>query len=146
MLCAVALLAAGCGNGLAGATAPAELISADEARLPALPRMVSRGGITRGPEIRFVSPLPDGRVKAPFDLRVDIRAHGGSRIDPSTVKVTYLREPLVDLTPRLAGGISEAGIRQAGVSVPPGTHDLEVEVTDVDGRTRSDTVTFTVAE
>ena len=144
-VCVLALLL-GCGEGRTPAVGATELVTADEARLPAAPVLVPRGGITRGPGIKVISPPPGARVKAPFELKVDFQAHGGSRIDASSVKVVYLREPLVDLTPRLASGISEAGIRQAGLSVPPGPHDLEVEVTDSEGRTRSQTLSFTVVE
>jgi hypothetical protein len=139
-------LAFACGPGLAGGAGTVELITGDEAQLPPAARLISRGGITRGPSIKVVSPQPDGRVRVPFDLTVDFQAHGGSRIDPDSVKVTYLREPLVDLTSRLQTGISEAGIQCAGVTVPPGKHDIEIEVTDRDGRTRSETASFTVAE
>lgn len=127
------------------ATASAvDLITADEAKLPAAPKMGTRGGITRGPSIKVVSPNPDGEVKAPFTMKVDFQPHGGSKIDASSVKVTYLRKPAVDLTPRLKAAISETGISLADARVPVGTHDLKIDVTDADGRTKSEIVSFTV--
>ena len=131
---------------LAPAAHALDLITEDEARLPAAPRIATRGGITRGPSIRVVSPDPNGQIKAPFAMNVRFQAHGGSKIDPASVKVTYLRKPAVDLTPRVKSGISEAGIALDTVSVPAGTHDIKIDVTDADGRTKSEVVTFTAVK
>lgn len=130
----------------AGAANALDLITEDEAKLPAVPRIASRGGITRGPSIRVVSPDPNGQIKPPFAMNVRFQAHGGSKIDPASVKVTYLRKPAVDLTPRVKSGISEAGIALDNVNVPAGTHDIKVDVTDADGRTKSEVVTFTAVK
>ena len=132
-----------------GSTGPAfaiELITEDEAKLPAASRIASRGGITRGPSIKVVSPDPNGQIKAPFAMNVQFRAHGGSKIDPASVKVTYLRKPAVDLTPRLKPAISESGITLDTVNVPAGTHDIKIDVTDADGRTKSEVVSFTAVK
>ena len=131
---------------LAGAVSAVELITDDEAKLPAAPKMGTRGGITRGPSIKMVSPHPDGQVKAPFAMKVDFQPHGGSKIDASSVKVTYLKKPAVDLTPRLKAAISESGISLADANVPAGTHDIKIDVTDADGRTKSEIVSFTVVK
>lgn len=120
-----------------------ELITAEEGNLPSAPRMTLRGGITRGPTVKVVSPAADGRVNAPFALKVQFQGRGGSKIDPSSVKVTYLKKPSVDLTPRLKSAISEAGISAETVGVPPGTHDIRIDVSDSEGRTRSEIVSFT---
>jgi hypothetical protein len=77
-------------------------------------------------------------------MKIDFQPHGGSRIDASSVKVTYLRKPAVDLTPRLKAAISETGISLADARVPAGTHDIKIDVTDADGRTKSEIVSFTV--
>ena len=123
-----------------------DLITEDEARLPTAPRIASRGGITRGPSIRVVSPDPNGQIKPPFAMNVRFQAHGGAKIDPASVKVTYLKKPAVDLTSRVKSGISEAGISLDNVNVPAGTHDIKVDVTDADGRTKSEVVTFTAVK
>jgi len=120
-----------------------ELITAEEGKLPAAPRISSRGGVTRGPTVKVVSPKADGRISDPFAFKVQFQGRGGSKIDPSSVKVTYLKKPSVDLTPRLKSVISEAGISADTVDVPPGTHDIKIEVTDAEGRTRSEIVSFT---
>lgn len=129
-----------------GSAAAVELITEDEARLPATPKITTRGGITRGPGIKVVSPNPDGQVKAPFAMKIEFQPHGGSKIDAGSVKVTYLKKPAVDLTPRLKGAISETGINLGDANVPAGAHDIKIDVTDADGRTRSETVSFTVVK
>lgn len=134
------------GLALSNAASAIDLITEDEARLPAAPKVSTRGGITRGPSIKVVSPNPDGQIKAPFAMKVDFQPHGGSKIDATSVKVTYLRKPAVDLTPRLKSAISESGISLAGVQVPAGSHDLKIDVTDADGRTKSEFVSFTVVK
>ena len=35
---------------------------------------------------------------------------------------------------------------QGGAQVPAGSHDLKIDVTDADGRTKSEFVSFTVAK
>ena len=130
----------------AGAAIALDLITEEEARLPAAPKMATRGGITRGPGIKAVSPNPDGQVTAPFAMKVEFQPHGGSKIDVGSVKVTYLKKPAVDLTPRLKGAISESGINLAGANVPAGMHDIKIDVTDDEGRTKSETISFTVAK
>ena len=138
-------IAATCGFYAATASA-LDLITDDEARLPSAPRIASRGGITRGPSIKVVSPDPNGQIKAPFAMNVRFQAHGGSKIDPGSVKVTYLKKPIVDLTARVKPGISESGIALDTVNVPAGTHDIKIDVTDADGRTKSEVVTFTAVK
>jgi len=132
------------GLALSAAAGAVDLITEDEARLPAAPKVLTRGGITRGPSIKVVSPRPDGQIKAPFAMKVDFQPHGGSKIDASSVKVTYLRKPAVDLTQRLKSAISESGISLTDAHVPAGSHDLRIDVTDAEGRTKSETVSFTV--
>jgi hypothetical protein len=134
------------GIAVAGAAHAVDLITAEEAGLPAAPKMGTRGGITRGPSIKMMSPSPDGQVKAPFAMKVDFQPHGGSKIDAASVKVTYLKKPAVDLTPRLKSAISESGINLSDANVPAGPHDIKIDVTDADGRTKSEVVSFTVVK
>ena len=97
------ITAAGILFAAAGSAGAIDLITDEEARLPATPKMATRGGITRGPSIKVVSPSPDGPVKAPFALKIEFQAHGGSKIDAGSVKVTYLKKPAVDRTARRKG-------------------------------------------
>ena len=94
----------------------------------------------------IVSPASDKDIKAPFAIKVEFQPHGGSKINAATVKVMYLKRPLVDLTPRLKDAISESGIELADANAPAGIHDIRIDVTDADGRTRSALMSFTVVK
>lgn len=123
-----------------------KLIKDDEAALPAAAAMTTRG-ITRGPGIKLVSPDPGaGAVKAPFNLKVAFEPRGGAKIDPASVKVTYLKATPVDLLERVKPGLSEAGIDVAGAEVPPGDHHIQVSVQDNEGRKASTVLRLSVAK
>jgi hypothetical protein len=112
-----------------------ELISSKEAQLPAASGALNTRGIARGPGIKIVSPDPTAaEIKSPFDLKVQFESRGGKKIDPSAVKLTYMKATAVDLTPRLSGAISEGGIDFSKAEVPPGEHAVKITVKDVDGR------------
>lgn len=55
--------------------------------------------------------------------------------------MAYLKSTPVDLTPRLKGSISAAGINFLNAEVPAGKHALKVTVNDLDGRETSSVVT-----
>lgn len=118
-----------------------ELITASEARLPnAIPR-----GITRSPGIRLVSPPAGAKaVASPFPFKIEFAPHGGAHIDPATVRLTYLKLPLVDLTPRIGPYLTGSGIQIPSAQVPPGKHALKLEMRDSDGRTAETLISLTV--
>ena len=128
--------------GLLGASDPTAsaaelLISPAEAARPAPPDLggFATRGLTRGPRVEQLSPDPRGKgIKAPFPLEVRFFAHNEKKIDPASVKVTYLKSPSVDLTPRLKGHITAAGIDMGDAEVPPGTHMIRIDVIDSEGR------------
>lgn len=112
-----------------------QLITAEEAALPAASTGLLTRGISRGPGVKLVSPSADlGAVKAPFDLKIAFEPRGGNPIDSASVKVVYMKTPFVDLTPRLQSMITEKGIDFTQADVPAGDHELKVTVTDKDGR------------
>ena len=112
-----------------------ELITSKEAQLPAASGALNTRGIARGPGIKIVSPDPTAaEIKSPFDLKIQFESRGGKKIDPSAVKLTYMKANGVDLTPRLSGAISEGGIDFSKAEVPPGEHAVKITVKDVDGR------------
>ena len=117
-----------------GASAQQALITTQEAALPDAAGAIVTRGISRGPSVKMTSPEPDAAVKAPFNFKVGFEGRGGAKIDPTSVKVTYLKSPLVDLTPRLKSAISASGINFTRASVPPGTHKIKVTVMDQEGR------------
>lgn len=118
-----------------GSAAAVTLITDDEAKRPNDVQAVATRAITRGPSIRFEPPAATPAPHAPFDFRILLEAHGGAKVDPASIHVTYLKEPNVDLTSRLRPYISDQGITMTGAQVPAGEHAFRVEVQDTDGRT-----------
>ena len=113
----------------------APLITPKEEQMPAASGELKTRGIARGPGIQVISPdVTAAAIKGPVDLRVVFESRGGNKIDASAVKVTYLKAPAVDLTPRLKAAITENGIDFAKAEVPPGEHAVKITVKDVDGR------------
>ena len=122
----------------------APLISAKEAALPAASGTLATRGISRGPAVKLSSPEADTPVMSPFDFKVAFEARGDAKIDPTSVKVIYMKSPFVDLTPRLKSAISANGIDFAKADVPPGTHTIRVSVKDTDGRETNSVLTLVV--
>lgn len=132
--------------GISTASLAAPLISQKESELPNAPSALSTRGISRGPSVKLNSPSADTSVIAPFDFKVSFEARGDSTIDPSSVKVIYMKSPFVDLTPRLRNAISVNGIDFVKAEVPPGTHTIRITVKDTDGRETNSTVNLVVAK
>jgi hypothetical protein len=110
------------------------LITEDEAKLPP-PKgafATDRRGITRGPKIDFI---PVGEpIHSPMHLRMKFESFGGAKINLDSVKITYLRTPNVDLTPRVKFFVQPTGIDMPDVQLPVGDHMLRVDLKDSDGR------------
>ena len=124
----------------------APLITAKEAKLPDAAGSLNTRGISRGPGIKVVSPEPGAQTKGPFDFKVDFEPRGGSTIDKSSVKVTYMKSPSIDLTPRLKGSVSDTGIDMKNAEIPPGEHPVKISVKDSDGREASTMTTLVGAK
>jgi hypothetical protein len=131
-LAACALLTLGTMAIAPGAWAADALITDEEARLPDAPGAAPTRGISRGPGVRLAT--PEEVVARGFALQLAFEPRGGSRIDPASLKVTYLKQPAVDLTPRLKAGLAGNQIALARVAVPAGIHPIRVSVRDTDGR------------
>lgn len=110
----------------------AMLISAEEASLPPAAFPPQSRGITRGPTLKLES--PDGPVASPFKLVVAFAAFGGAQITLDSVKLTYLRNPAVDLTARIKPYVTPQGLGITVAEAPPGKHDLVLEVADSNQR------------
>ena len=110
------------------------LVNSQEAALP--PSATSKAGrsITRGPAIRQVSPAAAVTANQPFDLHVEFAGRGGEKINPATAQITILRGGNVDITQRVKPFITANGIEMPAAMVPPGTHVLQVAVSDAGGR------------
>ncbi len=122
------------------------LITRDEAKLPP-PKpaiMASSRGITRGPRIELAE-IDKGSLHSPVHLRIKFQAFGGATVDVSELRVTYLRSPEVDLTPRVKPFAQASGIDIPDAELPPGDHTLRIEVADSDGRASTANVVLNVA-
>ena len=126
----------GCFAAAAIASLPAratQLITAEEAQSPPAKGAVAteRRGITRGPKVDVVT---GAEVKSPMRLQLKFEPYGGAKIDPDSVKVTYLRTPNVDLTPRIKSFVQPTGIDMPDAELPAGEHMVRVDIKDSDGR------------
>ena len=128
----------------AQAAEPIRLITVEEARLPAPDSASGQArNITRGPGIDRLSPPAIG-IDGPFRFAVKFKPRNGVPVDPASVRVTYQRQPTVDLTPRVKAFITADGIDAPAVLVPPGKHVVEIEATDKEGRPGRGQITLTV--
>ncbi len=110
------------------------LISEEEAKLPP-PRgavAADRRGITRGPKIEIV--VAGEQTHSPIHLQLRFESFGGAKIDPDSLKVTYLRTPNVDLTDRVRSFARATGLDMPDAELPPGDHMIRVDIKDSDGR------------
>jgi hypothetical protein len=143
---------AGCLAGYFIAASPAgafQLVTVEEAALPAaqVTTLDLRGSPTRRPNVTVLSPPPNaGLMHSPLDLKLQFRAFGGAEIDPNSVVVTYLKNPAIDITQRLAPFVSAAGIDVSQAQVPPGKHEFWVELRDKEGRIGGGEFSFQVSK
>lgn len=131
---------------VAHAAGPIQLITREEAGLPTVATAAaSTRNLTRGPGIDTL-PTPDKGVDGkPFRLAVRFMPSNGVPVDPATVRVFYRRQPPVDITERIKPFITPAGIDAPSVVVPAGSHVIEIEATDKEGRIGRRQLKLTVA-
>ena len=121
------------------------LITQQEAMLPPDTGSKQRG-LTRGPSIILVAPTTNASVPSPFELKVKFEGHGGAKIDPDSVIVTYKCIPAVDLTQRVRPYVRADGIDMTAAEAPPGVHRIKVELKDTDGRVGTAEFALTVGK
>jgi len=121
------------------------LITQEEAKLPPPKGAITadRRGITRGPKIRILDESEP--LHSPMHFQVTFESFGGAKIDLDSVKVTYLRTPNVDLTPRIKPFVQSAGIDIPDVELPAGEHMVRIDVKDSEGRIGSTSFVLKVA-
>jgi len=132
---------------LIGAIVPTQaetLINEQEAALPAYVSKPTSRSIIRGPVVKWMSPKNGITVNSPFELKVLLEPREGVKIDPTSLKVVYLKSPLVDLTPRLQTAITSEGISFKQAEVPPGLHTIRLTIRDVEGRETNSQLTIKV--
>ncbi|MGD0641661.1 MAG: hypothetical protein ABSC22_13015 [Roseiarcus sp.] len=126
-----------------------ELVTEAEAALPAgeAPALIMRGSPMRRPNILVVSPPPTaGLMHSPIDLKLRFHAFGGAEIDPESVVVTYLKQPAIDITQRIAPFITAQGVEIDKVEVPAGAHRFWIELKDKSGHVGAAEVSFQIAK
>jgi len=128
-----------------GPSRATQLITEEEAKLPPPKGAVAadRRGILRGPKVEFVS--SSDSVSSPMRLQLKFESFGGAKIDPESVKVTFLRTPNVDLTPRVKPFVQADGINMQDAELPPGEYTVRVDIKDSDGRPGTAIFTLKVA-
>ena len=113
------------------------LITEQEAKLPGVPTagLSFRAGVTRGPKVLLLSPEASNiAVTSPVHFQLKFETFGGAKIDPSSIKFTYLKSPAVDLTDRLKPMIQSGGVDIDAAEMPPGVHHIRVDLKDTSGR------------
>lgn len=113
------------------AQAQIKLITEAEAQTPNLQVPATRA-ITRGPGISLKTPAEVAAKSFPFKMVFEPR--GGAKIDPTSIKLEYLKQPIVDLTARFKTGLNGNQLELPQASVPAGTHPIRVSVRDSEGR------------
>jgi hypothetical protein len=100
--------------------------------------------ITRNPKIFLVSPGTAAASSSLIHFQIKFVAFNGAQVDPKQVKITYLKETPVDLTPRVAAFIRGDGIDIPRAEVAAGKHEILVDVVDTEGREASKQLTLDV--
>lgn len=123
------------------------LISEAEAKLPNSTDVgMTTRGLTRGPGVEQASPDPDRGAQSPLSLKIKFIARNNVAIDPTSVKITYLKMQPVDLTERIKKYITADGIDMANAETPPGTHHLRVILKDKQDRTATAIIKLIVTQ
>ena len=107
------------------------LITSEEVLRPDEPVKVTRG-ITRGPSIKLLSNSTVDAKSFPFKLMIEPR--GGAKNIPESLKIEYMKKPIIDLTERFKLAFNGNEIEIAKASVPVGLHALKVSIKDTEGR------------
>jgi len=113
------------------ANAQTVLINEAEAARPNAPELSTRG-ISRGPGIKLIG--SSEVIAKSFNLKFEFEPRGGARIDAKSIRLEYLKQPLIDLTDRVKGGIHDQVLELERFSVPAGAHALRIRVSDSEGR------------
>jgi hypothetical protein len=113
------------------AIAQVRLITEDEAKTPSQ-HVGSTRAITRGPGVKLLTPSEVNAKSFAFKLMLEPR--GGASLNPSTLRVEYLKQPPIDLTPRIQSGLVGNTLEMTNLTVPSGEHPLRVSIRDSEGR------------
>ena len=111
------------------------LITPTEAALPAPAEAgMTMRGLTRGPLIELEQPSESKTVKSPTPFKVRFTGRNNATIDKDSIKITYVKTPMVDLTDRIRPHLKDTGIEMQNAEMPPGAHLIRIDVKDSQGR------------
>lgn len=123
----------------------AQLVTPEEARLPAgMPRPLLRS-VPAGPKIVVVDPGADKDIASPLRIEVRFVALADAAVDVGTLKVIYVKLFDIDITDRVKPYASVNGILLEDADLPAGSHTIEIELKDSKGRETVERLEFTVA-
>ena len=123
------------------------LISEQEAALPAAAdTKLTFRGVTRGPKVQVISPAQEAAVKSPFNLKLKFESFGGAKIDPASVKATYLKSPYWSTSPNACRSSSRTTELRWRRPSYPGEHVIAVQIKDTEGRGASMNFKINVAK
>ncbi|MBV8888953.1 MAG: hypothetical protein JO305_04725 [Alphaproteobacteria bacterium] len=129
---------------IAAITLGSVLITPEEAeRPPAQLLQETLRGAVRAPGIEQIEPAAGTPVASPFHLKLRFLDEGAV-VDASSVQLSYLKHPPVDLTSRVSGFVGADGIDMPQAEAPPGEHQLRVRYRDSQGRIGFGTIRLTV--
>ena len=77
-------------------------------------------------------------------LKLKFKTFGGSAIDLEAFRAIYIKNPTVDLTPRLRPFAQPSGIDIPDAQFPPGEHFIQFGIKDSDGRAISKIIKFKI--
>jgi len=111
-----------------------ELITKEEAGRPSgFPDRLR--GLYPGPVIKVYNLVPE--MISPIDLTIELKAFAGASINQNSLQVSYQKKPRADLLPRIRDSIEAQDnavvIRIRNGEVPPGQHEILVQVEDTRG-------------
>jgi hypothetical protein len=69
-----------------------------------------------------------------FAFKLMLEPRGGASLNTSTLRVEYLKQPSIDLTPRVQSGLVGNTLEMTNLTVPLGEHPLRVSIRDSEGR------------
>jgi hypothetical protein len=125
-----------------------QLITAEDVSYRDGPSIKPRGNVP-GPVVTIEKPGGLAKLSSPISFAVKFAAFAGAKVDVSSTRIIYLKDPWIDLTQRVIDNVganvfTTTGFSFSDAEVVEGTHTIRIEVRDTDGRVGFSTITFAV--
>ena len=127
---------------LAGACATAQPVTQ-----PTVATIGAKGAVVDTIDARNVHDETAGaRFEIPPGLHtVEVSLPADPNAKTDDVKVIYLKQPNVDLTPRVKAFVQPTGIDMPDAQLPPGDHLVRIDVKDSEGRVSTTSFVLKIA-